>query len=254
MNINMPPVQQPEGAAGASTTRSTATPLVNLFGGPELARADLPGAAAGLPGLRALLPVHEEPRARMDGARPGEGQAAGQGIGHRGPEGDDHHRRTTRSTRRSASTSQSVLNELGYKASVKAISGEHPVHLHPEHQQQGADQRLAVVPGLSGGVGLPERPVRLRVFHPGSDRPRTSPASATRRSTGQDGAGAAARRHRSGRRQRDLGGDRQGGDRPGAVACRCSPRSISTSSRSASGNFQFNTQFYWMLASQGRVK
>ena len=40
---------------------------------------------------------------------------------------------------------------------------QHPVHLHPEHQQQGADERHAVVPGLPCGLGLPQRPVRLRL-------------------------------------------------------------------------------------------
>ena len=34
----------------------------------------------------------------------------------------------------------SVLNKLGFDASTHVLSAEHPVHLHPEHQEQGADQ------------------------------------------------------------------------------------------------------------------
>ena len=61
---------------------------------------------------------------------------------------------------------QSVLNEIGYKALGQADLREHLLHLRAEHEEQGADQRAAVVPGLPGCVGLPLHPVRLRVVPP----------------------------------------------------------------------------------------
>ena len=53
----------------------------------EARGAVVPGAAAGLPRARRLLPVHEEPRHEVVGAGPREGEAARQGVRHRRPEG-----------------------------------------------------------------------------------------------------------------------------------------------------------------------
>ena len=63
---------------------------------------------------------------------------------------------------------EAVMKELVHRGRGLRVQGEregafseHPVHLHPEHQEQGADQRLAMVPGLSGGLRLPERAFRV---------------------------------------------------------------------------------------------
>ena len=71
-------VQQREGAAGGE-----------LRDRPQRCRQDLrrseargavvPGAPAGLPGLQAVLPVHEEPGHDVVGARPRQGEGARQG-------------------------------------------------------------------------------------------------------------------------------------------------------------------------------
>ena len=82
----------------------------------------LPGAAAGLPGPRGLLPVHQE-----------SGRASGRLPTWRRPRRSSRHRAprdrrspssrpTTRSTRRWRVYLQSVLNSIGYKATVKPIS------------------------------------------------------------------------------------------------------------------------------------
>ena len=54
---------------------------------PEARRAVVPGPAAGLPGQQALLPVHEEPRHDVVGARCREGEEARPGVRHEGHEG-----------------------------------------------------------------------------------------------------------------------------------------------------------------------
>ena len=51
--------------------------LVNLFGGPVLASPVCQVLPPGFPGHERLLPLHQGSRRQVDGARPGEGQAAG---------------------------------------------------------------------------------------------------------------------------------------------------------------------------------
>ena len=64
-------VQQPEGAPGRQLRHRPRGARQDRRR-PEAGGADLPGAAAELPRLRALLPVHQEPGQRqVDGARPG---------------------------------------------------------------------------------------------------------------------------------------------------------------------------------------
>ena len=85
MNVNLAAVQQqaraPGGQLGDRPQR----------GRPHLRRAQdgrpgLPDAAARVPGLRRLLPLHEEPGQRqVERARPGQGQGARQAVGHGRP-------------------------------------------------------------------------------------------------------------------------------------------------------------------------
>ena len=62
---------------------------------------------------------------------------------------------------------QSVLNADRLQGERQADLREHLLHLRPEHEEQGPDQRPAVVPGLPGRLGLPLHPVRLRVLPSG---------------------------------------------------------------------------------------
>ena len=57
--------------------------LVKLFGGPELAAPSCQVLPPGFPGHERLLPLHEEPRRRVVGAGPREGEAAREGVRHR---------------------------------------------------------------------------------------------------------------------------------------------------------------------------
>ena len=88
-------VQQPEGAAGGQLRDRPQRGGEDLRR-PEARDAVVPGAAAGLPGAQGLLPVHEEPGHDVVGARRRQGEAARQGVRHRGPEGRPSSRRTTR--------------------------------------------------------------------------------------------------------------------------------------------------------------
>ena len=155
--------------------------LVNLFGGPVLASPVCQVLPPGFPGHEDYCRLYQGSGRQVVGARPGQGQAAG--ARNPAPSGQkvtiivqDIDGRPER-RRLPAERAQ----RSGLQGQRQGDLGQHPVHLHPEHQQQGADQRHAVVPGLPCGVRLPQRAVRLRVVPSRAPTARsTSPASATR--------------------------------------------------------------------------
>ena len=166
MNVEPRAVQQPEGAAGGQLRDRPQCRRQDLRR-PEARGAVVPGAAAGLPGPQGLLPVHEEPGHDVVGTRPCEGEGARQGVGHR-------RARRWPSSRPDDEVNKAMGVYLAERAQPDRLQGdrqadlrEHLLHLRPEHEEQGADQRAAVVPGLPGGVGLPVHPVRLRVVPSG---------------------------------------------------------------------------------------
>ena len=117
---------------------------------------------------------------------------------------------------------------------AQGAGGEHPVHVHPEHQEPRADQPLAVVPGLPGGLGLPERAVRVRVLPARQRHEHQHLRVLQQADPGADGQGRGARRDECDSGQRPLGEDRQAGHRPVRRRPCCSRRRTPTSSRSGS--------------------
>ena len=137
--------------------------MVSLFGGPVLAAPVCQVLPAGLPRECSLLPLYQGSGRKMVGARHREGQAAGRRIRHQGP-GRDDYRRRQRGIAGNRHISAERVDRDRLQGKCQADLAEHPVHLYSEHQQQGADIAVAMVPGLSGGIELPERAVRLRQF------------------------------------------------------------------------------------------
>ena len=225
-------VQQPQGPAGGQL-RDRPNALVKIFGGPKLAvpscqvlrrasRATRPTARTRrTPARRGRRPTS---RRRSSSSRsPAQKGESGRHLpGRRGAEGSRCHL-------------ASVLNEIGFKATAKTISGEHRVHLRPEHEEQGADQRPAVVPGLPRCLGLPEHPVRLRVVPPGSDSSINIAGFCDKTINAQMHKALKLEQTELPGREHALGEDRPSGDRPGARWRRYSRRATSTSCRSASG-------------------
>ena len=75
-NTTIPPFDNVKArqAVNYATDRNA---LIKLYGGPKLAEPDVPGPAAQLPRLQALLPVHGQPGQRqVDGAGHGQGAAS----------------------------------------------------------------------------------------------------------------------------------------------------------------------------------
>ena len=123
MNTNLPPFNNLKArqAVNYAIDRNAA---VKIFGGPEARLAVLPGAAArASPATSRLLPVHEEPRREVVGAGRRQGQAARQGVGHGRSEGRPSYTPDDEVNKAMGVYLQSVLNQIGYKARVKPISG-----------------------------------------------------------------------------------------------------------------------------------
>ena len=142
MNVNIPPFNN-EKARQAVNYAIDRNALVNLFGGPVLAAPVCQVLPPGFPGHQPFCPYTKDPGEKWSAPDMEKAKQLVAGIRHRGAGGDDHRPRTTPSIESVGTYLQSVLNDLGYKAERQADLVEHPVHLHPEHQQQGADQRLA---------------------------------------------------------------------------------------------------------------
>ena len=90
--------------------------------------------------------------------------------------------------------------------------GEHLLHLRAEHEEQGADQRAAVVPGLPGCIGLPQHPVRLRLVPSGQRLEHQHRRLLRQEDRRADEARACARVGGRERGQRRVGEDRPRGD------------------------------------------
>ena len=219
---------------------------VRLFGGAEARHPELPDPARRLPRPRRLLPVHEEPGQEVDRARSGQGQGARQGLRHGRPEG--RARRPGRCRRQGdRHLSAEPAEPARLEGLAQGAGRQHPVHLHPEHQEPRADQPLAVVSGLPGGVGLPERAASdARPSARAATRASTSPASATSRS-----------RHRWTRRRRSALPIRPGPTSSGRRSTRRSPTRRAAAVLFAPkntdfvskrvGNFIFSAQYYMLL-------
>ena len=135
--------------------------LVNLFGGPVLASPVCQVLPPTFPGHVAYCPYTKDPGTTWTAP---DIEKAKQLVEESGTKGQE-----VTIIAEDNAVSKSVGVYLQIRSERHRIQGEpqahlaqHPVHLHPEHQQQGADVDFAVVPGLPCGIELPQRAVRLR--------------------------------------------------------------------------------------------
>ena len=201
-------LQQREGASGGE-----------LRDRPQRCRQDLrrteargsvvPGAAPGLPRLQAVLPVHEEPGHDVVGARPGQGEGARQAVGNRRSEGGGPLVRR-RGQQGDGGLPPERAQPDRLQGDREADLREHLLHLRAEHEEQGADQRAAVVPGLPGRIGLPLHPVRLRVVPPRQRLEHQHRGVLRQEDQRADAQGARSRRDGREHAQRAVVEDRQG--------------------------------------------
>ena len=182
MNTNLPPFNNLKArqAVNYAIDRNAA---VKIFGGPKLATPSCQVLPPGFPGHKRLLPVHEESRREVVGAGPRQGEAARQGVGHGGSEGRRRHRRTTRSTRRWASTSRACST----RSATRRPSSRSPQNISFTYVQNtknkvqiNVQQWYQDYPAASDFLYIL---FGCESFHPAATRASTSPASATRRST-----------------------------------------------------------------------
>ena len=159
MNTNLPPFNNVKArrAVNYAIDRNAA---VKIFGGPRLATPSCQVLAARLPRPSRLLPVHEEPGHQVVGAGSRQGQATRQGVGHGRSEG---RRRDTgrRGQQGDGGLPPERAQSDRLQGDGEADLPEHLLHLRAEHEEQGADQHPAVVPGLPRSIGLPLHPLRL---------------------------------------------------------------------------------------------
>ena len=209
MNTNLAPFDNVKArqAVNYAIDRNAA---VKIFGGPRLAAPSCQVLPPGLPRHMSTTARTRRTRARKWSAP--DIEKAKQLVEESGTTGQkvavvDARRRGQQGDRR-LSPERAQRDRL--QGDREADLAEHLLHLRPEHEEQGADQRAAVVPGLPRRIGLPLRPVRLRAFHPAATPPSTSPASATRRSTPRCTRRSTLGVDERGRRQQDLGEDRPG--------------------------------------------
>ena len=116
-------------------------------------RADLPGAPARLPGLRALLPVDARRHGALVGARSGARPPARRRVGHRRRPG--RHRRRQR---RRAEGDRRVHSGRAVQARIRpareGAPGRRPVRLRAELAQPGRGGARAVEQDVPGAVRL----------------------------------------------------------------------------------------------------
>ena len=133
-------VQQPQGAPGGQLGDRPQRRSSSSTAAPTWPHRSCTDPAAGLPRATRTTARTRSPGSRR-GRRPTSRRpSSSSGVGHRGPDGRRSSRRTTRSTRRSASTSQSAAHLDRLQGDRQADLGEHPVHVHPEHEEQGPDR------------------------------------------------------------------------------------------------------------------
>ena len=221
--------------ARPSTTRSTATPPCAS----SAARSWRPRAARSCPpASRARVdycPYTKNPGAKWSAPDLAKAKPLVKQSGTAGAEGRDRSSQDDDGQQGDRRVPAERAQLIGYKASVKAISGNIQFTYIQNTNNKVQISGHAVVPGLPGGVGLPERAARLRVVPPRQRHAAsTSPASATRRSTDDMKKALALGITDPEARTQALGQDRQAMHGPGAARRPVQPASRSTSSRSGS--------------------
>ena len=214
--------------------------------------ADLPDPADRLPGVEAVLPVHEgsvgERPWSVDRAGRRQGEVTDRGIGHQGGWPSRSSREPTRSRSSIEGYFVSLLNQLGYKAQLKRLAGNVLKPVRGEFQEQGADGADLLARGLSGAVELPDDPGRMLDGY----RANSSHEHELERVLRQEhrcarcpGVEAPADRPDGRERALDEGRSARRPIRPNG--CRCSSPSTPRSCRSGSGNYEFASTAWLML-------
>ena len=215
MNVEPRAVQQPEGAAGRQLRDRPERARQDLRR-PEARGAVLPGAAAGLPGHKPYCPYTKNPGTTWSAPDVAKAKQLVKESGTTGAKvvvisPDDEVEQG-----RSASTSQSVLNQIGYKATVKPISGNIPftyIQNTKNKVQINVQQWYQDYPAASDFLNVL---FGCESFHPGSD--------SSINIAGFCDKPINAQMHKALKLEHDelaggepaLGEDRPAGDRPGA--------------------------------------
>ena len=95
-----------------------------------------------------------------------------------------------------------LLNKLGYKATLQALSPDIQYPYIQNSKNKRAVRVLELVPGLPGGVGLPQHPARVRLVPPEQrTRARTSPQFCNKAIQAKMDQAGQIGHHRPGRRR-----------------------------------------------------
>ena len=213
MNVNLTPFTSLK-ARQAVNYAIDRNALVKIFGGPKLAVPNCQVLPPGFPGNKPYCPYTKNPGTTWSAPDVAKAKQLVNESGQKGAKvvvisPDDEVQKAV------GVYLASVLNQIGFKATAKTISGNIAFTYVAEHEEQGADQRAAVVPGLSGCVGLPAHPVRLRVVPPGQRLEHQHRRLLQQADQRPDAQGAEARADELPRREPALGEDRPSGDGPG---------------------------------------
>ena len=235
-----PAVQQQAGAPGGEL-RDRPQRGRRIFGGPELARR-LPDPAAGFPGHVDYCPYTKNPGA-ASGSAP-DLEKAKQLVKESGTAGqkvaivvaDDEVNKAI------GTYIQSVLNSIGYKASVKPISCNIQftyIQNTNNKVQISVTQWYQDYPAASDFLNVL---LGCASFHPGSDTSINISGYCNKEIDADMKKALDARHHRPGRRQA-VGEGRQGDHGRGAAGRALHPRHVDFVSKRL-GNFMCNPQYY----------
>jgi len=213
MNTNLPPFNNVK-ARRALSYAVDRNATIKIFGGPNLASPSCQVLPPGFPGHKDYCPYTKNPGTHWSAPDMAKAKALVKASGTAG-QGD---RRLVR--RRGQQGGGRLPPERAQPARLQgegqADLGQHLVHIPAEHEEQGPDQRPAVVPGLPGGVGLPLHPLRLRVVPSGKRFEHQHGGLLRQEDQREDAPGAQAQRDERAARERDVVADRSDGDGQGA--------------------------------------
>ena len=249
LNVNVPPFNNLKARQGLNFATDRAA-LVKIAGGPKLAVPTCQVLPPNFPGYVPYCPYTKNPGTGGSGKWTAPDMAKAQQLinasGTKGDGGEGQHRLD-----RHRQGARPLLRRAAEPARLQGDAagplGRHPVPLHPELEEQGADRVLRLVPGLPGGVGLPEHPARVRLDPPELELEPEHRAVLRQGDSGADGSRGAGRHHRPDGGEQDLGPGGQGGHRPGAVGGDVQPEVHRLPLRRASRAYVFSPQWYFLL-------
>ncbi len=213
MNVNMPPFNNLKArqAVNYAIDRNAA---VKIFGGPKLASPSCQVLPPGFPGHKDYCPYTKNPGTTWSAPDLAKAKALVKASGTAGQKvavvtSDDEVNKAM------GVYLQSVLNQIGYKATVKPISGNiffTYVQNTKNKVQISVQQWYQDYPAASDFLYIL---FGCESFHPGSDSSINIAGFCNKPINDQMHKALEPRGHERGRRQRPVGQDRQAGDRPG---------------------------------------